>query len=216
LQAHGGSGTVTALAERFDLHVGYAETRAFATTPLLVITWGVSGSGKSWVGERLVTRLPAIRLRSDVERKRLQGLDPTARVSTAAGEGLYSPAASEATYRRLEESAAALLAARVTVIVDATFLDGVERERFRALAERLGARFRILACVAPDSILVARVRARQRANTDPSDADERVLRAQLAGSAGPPAGSDVVTLDTSQEPVWDRLLERLEGDSQST
>ena len=75
LQAHGGSGAVAALAERFDLHVAYAAARAFATTPLLVITWGVSGSGKSWVAERLVTRLPAIRLRSDVERKRLQGLD---------------------------------------------------------------------------------------------------------------------------------------------
>ena len=46
--------------------------------PVLVTMTGYSGSGKSWLSKRLVPGLSAIRLRSDLERKRLAGLDPKA------------------------------------------------------------------------------------------------------------------------------------------
>ncbi len=44
--------------------------------PTLLIMHGASGSGKSWLSEQLVGLLPAVRIRSDVERKRLAGIDP--------------------------------------------------------------------------------------------------------------------------------------------
>ena len=46
--------------------------------PLLVAMTGYSGSGKSWLSKRLIAGLSAIRLRSDLERKRLAGLGPAA------------------------------------------------------------------------------------------------------------------------------------------
>jgi len=51
-------------------------------TPLLVITHGLSGSGKTHVTQSLIGALRAVRVRSDLERKRLHGLD----VETFIGE----------------------------------------------------------------------------------------------------------------------------------
>jgi aminoglycoside phosphotransferase family enzyme/predicted kinase len=209
LQAHGGSGDVDSLGVRFDLHVDYAAKRAFRPEPRLVITCGLSGSGKSWVAERLVTRLPAVRLRSDVERKRIHDLAPGAQAGAAVGAGIYDAAATEATYMRLAECAGALLEGSVATVVDATFLDAARRETFRAMARTFGARFRVLHCVAPADVLRARIRARQRTAHDPSDADERILDDQIARAAAPPTGPEVVTVDTSRAIAWDDLVRAL-------
>ena len=42
-------------------------------TPLLIVMHGFSGSGKTTLSETLMSRLPAIRVRSDIERKREHG-----------------------------------------------------------------------------------------------------------------------------------------------
>ncbi len=51
-----------------------AESYCQKHKPVLMVTNGLSGSGKSTVSDYIVTSLQAIRLRSDVERKRLFGL----------------------------------------------------------------------------------------------------------------------------------------------
>ena len=84
-----------------------------ARPPWLVLTCGLSGSGKTVVAGALAERLGGIRLRSDVERKRLAGLPPTAR----GGPDLYTPQAGAATYARLQQLAADALAAGVPVVV---------------------------------------------------------------------------------------------------
>jgi hypothetical protein len=208
LQARGGSGDTVRLAARFDLHVDYALRRS-ARAPRLVITCGVSGSGKSWLAERLVPRLPAVRIRSDVERKRLHGLGAAARTGSGIASGLYGRAASESTYERLRAAADALLEAGTDALIDATFLDAAQRAAFAALAHRHGAAFRILYCTAPESVLRARVEARARTATDPSEADERVLAAQLAGASAPPTGPEVVAVDTSAPVDWDGVVRAL-------
>ena len=76
----------------------------------------------------------ALRVRSDVERKRLHGLAAAARSGSELGKGLYAPSASQATYDRLNQLAAAILEAGYPVVVDATFLEQEQRERFRTLA----------------------------------------------------------------------------------
>ena len=53
-----------------DLAERYTRTSA----PALIITHGLSGTGKSTVTQSLVEHVDAIRVRSDVERKRLHGL----------------------------------------------------------------------------------------------------------------------------------------------
>jgi aminoglycoside phosphotransferase family enzyme/predicted kinase len=145
----------------------------------LMITHGVSGSGKSHATERLLESAGAIRLRSDVERKRLFGLaalDPS--VGRVPGS-IYDADATQRTYARLLQRADAALAAGWPVIVDATFLRASERTAFRHLAQRHGVPFTILSCEAPPLVLQQRVAARRERSDDPSEADVSILQQQL-------------------------------------
>jgi aminoglycoside phosphotransferase family enzyme/predicted kinase len=148
--------------------------------PLLLITHGLSGSGKTYVSSELVARLPALRVRSDLERKRLHGLAPSARTKSPIGGGLYAADVSAATYERLASIADRALANGFDVIVDATFLAAGERERFRRLAAARRARFAVLDCVAPEAVLRGRIDARDAAARDASEATRGVLDYQLA------------------------------------
>ncbi len=60
--------------------------------PALIITHGLPGCGKSTVAQIALERLGAIRVRSDVERKRLFGLDALANSKTRAEVDIYSEA----------------------------------------------------------------------------------------------------------------------------
>jgi aminoglycoside phosphotransferase family enzyme/predicted kinase len=166
--------------------------------PLLVVTSGLSGSGKTFLGRQLVAALPAIQVRSDVERKRLGGLPPTASAAAAPREGLYSPGSTEATYRRLATIADAALAGGIDLIVDAAFLGRARRAAFREIAERRGARFLILRCEAAPETLRRRVRERAATRRDASDATESVLEHQLDTHEpiGPGESRWTLTVDT--------------------
>jgi len=166
----------TAITDCHD-HLGLAFRFTLKETPALWITHGVSGSGKSTLSELVVQRHDCVRLRSDIERKRLFGLLPTDRPSSPK---LYSEAATIATYNRLAELATAVFRSGYSVIVDATFLKATERLRFHELAEREGVSFAILDCHADTHTLRQRVADRQQRNEDASDADVEVLEYQLA------------------------------------
>lgn len=168
------------LSSRYRAYVDYGLALVRPRRARLLITHGLSGSGKSWRAARLAEGLPAIRLRSDVERKRLAGLPADARTGSAPAAGVYDPDMTERTYRHLAETAASLLAAGHSVIVDAGFLKRRHRDEQRRLAERCGAGFLILDCRASDAVLRQRIRARAAAGTDPSEADETVLDYQMA------------------------------------
>jgi predicted kinase len=139
---------------------------------------GVSGSGKSYVAERLAPRLPAVRLRSDVARKIRAGLAPLARTRAEIGAGPYSQAASDAVYGWLVEVARDLVAAGEQVIVDAVFLNAARRAEFLQMADAVGADSVILWCDAPFEVLAERVRAREARQDDPSEAGLDVLQDQ--------------------------------------
>ena len=149
-------------------------------TPLLVITHGLSGSGKTHVTQELIGPLRALRVRSDLERKRLHGLGAGARTGSTVGAGLYDPRATERTYARLAEVAATALRNGFDAIVDATFLRSAERAAFERLAAEAHARFAILDCSAPETVLRHRIVARSSAGRDASEADLAVLDRQLA------------------------------------
>src|SRR5690606_40436823 len=82
-------------------YLALARRLACERDPRLLIAHGLSGSGKSYVSQRLLERAGAIRLRSDVERKRLFGLRALADASAGPGEGIYAADASQRTYERL-------------------------------------------------------------------------------------------------------------------
>jgi aminoglycoside phosphotransferase family enzyme len=148
--------------------------------PVLVLMHGFSGSGKTRVAGELMAALPAIRLRSDVERKRMFGIEESASSKSGIGTGIYSGPASDRVYARLFDLAGALLAGEHSVILDAAFLDA--RRRGDALAVARGARCPalIVNVTAPDSVLRRRLRDRAGARRDVSEADVTVLEHQLA------------------------------------
>ena len=162
-----------------DAYVEVARTILAPARPTLAILHGLSGSGKSWLAERLGERCGLIRLRSDVERKRLLGL-PALAPTGAMAQDPYSVAHSQSTYAQLAARAANVIGAGYSVIVDATFQRRADRRRFADLARSLGARFLIIDVRANDKVMRTRIRDRLEAGTDPSEADEQVLELQHA------------------------------------
>lgn len=147
--------------------------------PRLLAMHGFSASGKTWLSERLLQQLPAIRLRSDIERKRMHGMRETQASGSAVAGGLYTAEERTAVYERLATLAESVLAAGHHVIVDASFLERDRRDRFRALARQAGAGFVIVSATAPEDELQRRIDKRQRAQDDASEAGSAVLRYQL-------------------------------------
>jgi aminoglycoside phosphotransferase family enzyme/predicted kinase len=179
-----------------------AERLARLGGPALVLMHGLSGSGKTTVAQDLLERIGAVRIRSDVERKRLHGLAADARTQSAVASGIYGADATRRTYARLAEAAASALRARWPAIVDATFLRRTERDAFRALARELGVPFAMLSCQAPDAVLRERIVARARGGGDASEADLAVLDRQLQvqESLGDDELRDTIVLDASAGP----------------
>jgi aminoglycoside phosphotransferase family enzyme/predicted kinase len=163
------------LQKYVELACGYTQERV----PTVSITHGVTGSGKTAGTRSLIEAEGAIRIRSDVERKRLFGLKAEDRPQAGVGTGIYAADASRRTYERLAALTSVVVRAGYPVIVDATFLQRQERLHFRRLAEQLGAPFRILPFTADEATLRSRVRERSRDGRDASDADEAVLARQL-------------------------------------
>ena len=167
-----------------DQHLAWANETAFNTAPpLLLITHGLSGSGKTFLGSGLLEQLPAVRLRSDVIRKQLYPDNLTTGAATGIDAGLYDPHKSAAVYEQLARHTDTLLQSGYTVIVDACFPKLELRERFSRLAEKNHATFRILDLTAPTETLIERIRARNASGQDASDATIAVLRKQLASAA---------------------------------
>lgn len=154
----------------------------------LCITHGLSGSGKTTVSQAMLQQHGMIRLRSDVERKRLAGLDALVRSGAGVGEGLYTQESSRRTYACLAHQAEGLLEAGWPVIVDAAFLERWQRDLFGEIAQRREVRFRILDIQADPVMLRERVSRRTAQGGDASEADTRVLQHQI--ETAQPLGAD--------------------------
>ena len=144
-------------------YIALAEHLITPTSPRLTITYGLAGSGKTTASAARILadrRAQTIRLRSDVERKRLHGLSASDTSRSRVAGGIYSAQASAQTYLRLEDLADEALGSGWSVIIDAAFLKRTDRERFRQLAFRHGLPYSILACTAPIETLRERLRQR--------------------------------------------------------
>ena len=152
--------------------------------PRMVLMHGFSASGKTYTSGKLITAMPAIRVRSDLERKRLHGIPrhqhPESGIESGIESGLYSGAATEQTYMTLARHVETGLRAGFNMIADAAFLKREWRSHFLDLALRLGAQASITECSTPIETLKARIRQRVAVGQDESDADIAVLEYQLA------------------------------------
>ncbi len=171
-----------------------AAARAYLApqAPRLLAIGGLSGSGKSTLARAIAPGLGAapgaVILRSDEIRKRLAGVEPTARLPPAA----YTAEAGARVYAQMLAEAKVTLSAGRAVICDAVFLKPGERVAVEAVAREAGAPFHGLWLEAPRETLEERLRGRRK---DASDADIAVLARQLTADAGDVrwlrAGSDI-------------------------
>jgi len=201
-------GPDAAVQEQLARYVRLAHAYTQPREPVLWLVSGVSGSGKSSQTQTLIEQLGLVRIRSDVERKRLQGLPSLARSAAALSQGIYTAEATTRTYARLRDLARAVLRAGWPVLLDATFLRRSQRQPLIALARELGVPCRILALDAPGELLRQRVAARSARGDDPSEANLTVLEHQLQQRE--PLSSEeealAVRIDTRQPVDWAAVL----------
>lgn len=168
------------MIDEFKSYLELATRFTQRPTAKLIIMSGMSASGKSSISQLLLDKLGAIRIRSDIERKRLFGALSTDNATNKVGKnintGIYSAEASKLTYEKLIVLTSIIIKAGYSAIVDAAFLKHTQREPFQKLAEQLCVPYTILQISAPAEIL--RQRIMQRKN-DISDADLTVLEHQL-------------------------------------
>jgi len=150
--------------------------------PALVLIGGLSGSGKTTVAQELAPQIGAapgaVLLRSDTERKTLQGADPRTRLAASA----YTPEARAAIYDRIIQRTRDILKTGHSALIDATFLDPTDRDKASAVATSIGIALHRFWLDAPLDILIDRVTAR---SGDASDADADVVRTQYASAVLP-------------------------------
>lgn len=176
-----GSGSEQAFAARAECrgYIALAARLARRRSRAVIITHGLSGSGKTTHTQSLLELAGAVRIRSDVERKRLQGLEAPERTRSAVGRGAYAAEMTALTYRRLLTLTQVITEAGYPVIVDATFLERAHRDDFRRVADTLGVPFVIVDFVTAQDTLRERIHERQTRRDDASEADIAVLEHQL-------------------------------------
>ncbi len=199
----------TARAEALR-YLALAERLGRPGRPVLLLMHGVSGSGKTTLSQQVLEGLGAIRLRSDVERKRLFGLGPLDDSRRIPG-GIYTEEAGRRTFGLLAERSRLLLALGHTVIVDATFLKRAHRAPFIEIARRLAVPWRILSLQAGEDLLRTRVAERDERRDDASEATLAVLEEQLAQQEAFTAGEapSVVRFDSAKPASWPARIAQL-------
>lgn len=176
-------------------YAAFARSALLPVTPRLIAIGGRSGTGKSTLAKALAPALGpapgAVVLRTDEIRKRLNGVGPYVALPREA----YGPESHAAVYAALFAAAAALLEAGRNVVLDAAFLDPVERRQAALIARARNVDFEGLWLDAPAAMLAARVAARRR---DASDAGPDVVASQHERALGSIAWTK---LDAGREPA---------------
>ena len=192
------AGALLQLARR---HLEAAQVR-------LVLLGGLPGTGKSTIAAEVGASIGAIVLRSDEVRKELAGLEPTTAAAATYGEGIYTQEATTATYAELLRQAGIALGRGETVILDASWTDGGQRDAARATAKVRNAELIELVCVAPAPVASARLRSRSAAGGDSSDA-EPVIAEAMARDSTPWPTATVIDNSGDLEPAIRQSLDRI-------
>ena len=173
------AGAIRKLCEESAGYVQLAEAFIQPQHPALVITFGPSGSGKTYGTQSIIEQLQMVRLRSDIERKRMAGLKAMQSSGSDPGTGIYSEERSAAVYDQLLETALKIIQSGFSVVVDATFLHASQRSKFACAAKARNIGFAILQFDLPVAELIKRVRHRAKQQNDASEANDAVVFRQL-------------------------------------
>ena len=184
---------------RYKGCVALAQTYLEMKPLKMLITCGVSASGKSTVATKLCQNLKLIMLTSDRERKRQANIELQTDCTAPVLDGLYHPQQTEKTYTTLLQLSETILTAGYPVLIDATFIEKQYRQQFSTLALKFSIPFFILYCHAPEEQLHQWLAGRQ---TNISEATQDVLSMQLEAFESPLGDEEAQTISIcTAEPV---------------
>lgn len=146
--------------------------------PVLILTAGLMGSGKSYQARTLSALLGAEVIRTDLLRKEMLNINPMESHYENFGQGIYSDEISRLTYERAYTLAAQNIKQGRPVIIDASFKRRSERQRALRLAQRLGVPFYIIECTCPDEVTLQRLEKRAREKDNASDGRWEIFHRQ--------------------------------------
>lgn len=197
-------------ADRSEVHryCDMAKRQIALRVPILIVMCGLSGSGKTRVSGEIMAAIPAIRIRSDIERKRMFGLSEQEDSASDLCKGLYTPQTSRAVYAHLLRVAQMILESGHSVILDAAFLSEEDRMAAFRVAQDRGCFPVLLQVSAPHDILRDRIRQR---TDDASEAGLDVLQQQIE-IAEPPSPEErkrVIVCDNSDSPDISAIVSRI-------
>lgn len=148
----------------FALSETYAGPR-----PYLVITSGLTGTGKSTLAQTLAGDLGAALFQSDPIRKELASVPRGERHLDPFGKGIYAQDISRKTYDALLSRARGELKQGRPVILDATYLKAGQRKDAQDLAEKMKVPFFVVQVVCPEEEVKRRLSERMEKGQGPSD-----------------------------------------------
>jgi hypothetical protein len=195
------SGARREAAAYFTLAERYVTPRK----PGLIITCGLSGSGKSTIARQVAESLDGIQVRSDNLRKQLAGMAPEQRDESAFAQGIYHPQMTQRTYDAMLQHARVITGSGRWAILDATYPTPQHRSGAAGMARALGLPYAILYCSAPRAELLRRLAARSAAGTDVSDATGAILQAQAQHFEAPGANEGLILDWSGTENIADLL-----------
>ena len=146
--------------------------------PVVLMTCGLSGTGKSALAGSIAGKWNMQVIASDVVRKELAGRDPVQRRPVEFGSGIYTSDFTRQTYDEMLTRTRELLAEGRSVILDATFSSHATRQAAAAMARDAGAMLLCLECQASDDVVRQRISLRDQGEVTASDADWDVYLAQ--------------------------------------
>lgn len=138
--------------------------------PALIVVCGQIGTGKSTVAQQVSEQTGFAVLNSDVIRKRLAGLLPTARATADYQAGLYQPDITRKTYDTLHRTAEEELRSGRGVILDATYKHPEDRHLVLELSARCQVPLLFVECQASATAVEKRLREREQRGDNVSDA----------------------------------------------
>ncbi len=167
----------------FALATRYLDPRQ----PGVLVTTGLSGSGKSTAARQAAEYLGGVIVRSDAVRKHVTGVGTQARAAASFGEGIYTADITAQTYAQMLARAEDVVASGRWVILDGTFAQRAQRKAAADFARNRNLPFVLLACTAPRAELERRLREREAQSKDISDAGVAILDEQSRRYEAPAA-----------------------------
>ena len=167
----------------------------------LILVGGLPASGKSTLAAGLAAAEDWTVLRSDVIRKELAGLPATVSAAAPPGEGIYTPAASDALYEEMIRRAGVALERGETVVLDASWSSRAWRRRAAARATAAGADVVQLRCAVSPEIALARIADRSRSRSGTAGGVRSGTSGGVDGRAD--AGADGGVSDATAPVLYD-------------